>query len=29
VERIGKKLGTVAPEQLAGIVGGLNQITGI
>ncbi len=29
VERIGKKLGTVEPEQLAEIVDGLNQIIGI
>jgi len=29
VERIGKKLGTVEPEQLAKIVDGLNQIIGI
>ena len=29
VDRIGKKTGTVEPEQLAEIVDGLNQITGI
>ncbi len=29
VERIGKKVGTVEPEQLAEIVDGLNQIIGI
>lgn len=29
VERIGKKVGTVEPEQLADIVDGLNQIIGI
>ena len=29
VERIGKKLGAVEPEQLAEIVDGLNQIIGI
>ncbi len=29
VERIGRKLGTVEPEQLAEIVDGLNQIIGI
>ena len=29
VERIGKKLGTAEPEQLAEIVDGLNQIIGI
>jgi len=29
VERIGKKLGTVEPEQLAEVVDGLNQIIGI
>lgn len=29
VERIGKKLGSVEPEQLAKIVDGLNQIIGI
>ncbi|HEC12989.1 MAG TPA: type II toxin-antitoxin system PemK/MazF family toxin [Acidiferrobacteraceae bacterium] len=29
VERIGKKLGTVEPEQLSEIVDGLNQIIGI
>lgn len=28
VERIGKKLGTVEPEQLAEVVDGLNQIIG-
>ena len=28
VERIGKKLGTVEPEQLAEIIDGLNQIIG-
>ncbi len=29
VERIGKKLGTAEPEQLAEIIDGLNQIIGI
>ena len=29
VERIGKKLGTVEPEQLVEIIDGLNQIIGI
>jgi mRNA interferase MazF len=29
VERIGKKLGTVEPEQMTKIIDGLNQIIGI
>jgi len=29
VKRIGKKLGTVEPEQLSEIIDGLNQIIGI
>ncbi len=29
VERVGKKLGTVEPEQLSEIIDGLNQIIGI